>query len=62
MKKISNKNLRLNKINVSKLGALLGGNPTKNPNNTDDCPQETEEITCTTSRYTVDFSSNGDHC
>lgn len=62
MKKVSKKNLRLNKINVSKLSTLVGGNPTKNPNNTDDCPQETEADTCTTSRYTVDFASNATTC
>lgn len=61
MKKITNKHLRLNKINVSILNTVLGGNPTKNPNNhTDDCPEETE--TCTTSRTSVDFASNSDCC
>jgi len=62
MKKISNKSLRLNKINVSKLNALLGGNPTKTPVKTDDCPPDTQEETCTTSRYTVDFGSNATTC
>ena len=63
MKKITNKHLQLNKINVSKLNAVLGGNPTKNPSKeTHDCPEETEGDTCTTSRTTVDFGSNNTSC
>ncbi|AXG71478.1 hypothetical protein KORDIASMS9_03735 [Kordia sp. SMS9] len=62
MKKISSKHLRLNKINVSKVSRLIGGNPTKNPNQTDDCPEDTQADTCTTSRYTVDFASNATTC
>ncbi|WP_298519750.1 hypothetical protein [uncultured Kordia sp.] len=60
MKKITSKQLRLNKISVSKLSSLLGGNPTKNPGYSDDCPEETD--TCTTSRTTVDLNSNDNFC
>jgi hypothetical protein len=59
MKKISkNRQLRLNKINISKLNAqhvqaILGGNTANT------CVQKTHEETCsescTTSRTTVDF-------
>ncbi|MEM6720107.1 MAG: hypothetical protein AAF611_12355 [Bacteroidota bacterium] len=63
MKRISKKNLRLNKMSISKLNAVLGGNQAKNQtNNTDDCERETDDPTCTTSRFTVDLASNEDHC
>ena len=59
MKKISSKNLRLNKINVSKLNSLnmytvLGGNipdPTKN----ETCEHCDSNDTDTCTRTTVDF-------
>lgn len=65
MKKKSNKHFRLNKINVSKLNtrnaqAILGGNTANNCN--DKTEVETCGNTCTTSRYTVDFSSQGGNC
>ncbi|MGH1383120.1 hypothetical protein [Kordia sp.] len=63
MKRISNKHLQLNKMSISKLNTILGGNPTKNTagNDDDDLPGDTEGVSCTTSRFTVDIASN-DNC
>jgi hypothetical protein len=61
MKKISKKNLRLNKSNVSKLNALnanaiFGGNIPTNPcPKSEACESEGTGETCTSSRSTVDF-------
>ncbi len=62
MKKISNKNLRLNKIDVSKLNALqaqilLGGN-IPDPTKQETCQNcESRDVSICT-RTTVDFNHN----